>query len=158
MLGSRLFFPIPKFLSVCRANLLCCFHGLPFDMTRPLLTAPSRMSNKARQRKEAKNDTFNTSALLSSAHGKEETSCNRKPTFVSQDLHKKWNDRTISKVFSFLHQGLLHAFVAVKDHYPQTKCTDAENVSILFCKLDKEWTSYWWCYKIRMSSSHWLAP
>ena len=36
MVGSRRVLPKPKFLSVYRANLLCCFHEIPLDINKPV--------------------------------------------------------------------------------------------------------------------------
>lgn len=117
--GSRLFFPIPKFLSVWRANLLWCFQGLPLDITNPL-----------RKEQKALWGGKKTASRLPPSQIKTKNS-----TSIPSKCFKQWNGGTIYEVFSLFHQCLSHSFVPVQDNDSPTEKTKAENVSVLYCKL-----------------------
>lgn len=71
-----------------------------------------------------------------------EARCVKNTTFVAHEILKKRNLGTIYEVLSSLHQGLSHALVAVQDHHLPTEEIEAENVSILLCKLDIKCTAF----------------
>lgn len=67
-----------------------------------------------------------------------EGTCVKNTTSVAREILKKRNLGAIYKVLSILHQGLSYSLVAVKDHHLPTEETEAENVSMLLCKLQTD--------------------
>ena len=61
-------------------------------------------------------------------------------TLIPKWVFKHWYAGAIYEVLSFLDQGLSHELVAINDHDPSTKETEAENVPIFLCKLNTKST------------------